>query len=302
MSRTVDISIIIVTWNSHKFIKECLDSIFSQEKVDFEVFVVDNNSWDKTSEIIRENYPQVNFISNPKNLGYAKANNQALKLAQGKFILFLNPDTKLHSDALSKMLGFMLQNQEAAALGPQLLNPDGTIQPSCREFPRYSTLLWEFTGLSRLFPKSKIFGAWRMGYFDHQKIREVDQPMASALMVRKEVLDDLGFLDESFPMFFNDVDLCYRIRKADKKIFFYPEAKITHYKGKSIETVKPEMIILSHLAFYRFFKKHKKGIPNKILNDLFGILLLLSADLRILFYHLRKIIFLACTSPSVSIL
>jgi GT2 family glycosyltransferase len=288
----MDLSIIIVTWNSQDFIKGCLDSIFSQEGANFEVLVVDNNSTDKTCEIIKKEFPQVSLICNQKNLGYAKANNQALRLAQGEFILFLNPDTKLYSDTLNKMLRFMRENPEVAALGPQLLNPDGTIQPSCREFPKYSTLLWEFTGLSRLFPKSKIFGAWRMGYFNHQKIREVDQPMASALLVRKEALNDLGFLDESFPIFFNDVDLCCRIKKVSKKIVFYPEARIIHYKGKSIEMIKPQMIILSHLAFYRFFTKYKKGIINQILNQIFGVLLCLSACLRISFYHLRRAIFL----------
>jgi len=291
----MDLSIIIVTWNSQDFIRACLDSIFSQEGVSPEVFVVDNNSSDKTCEIIRKNYPQVDLIRNPVNLGYAKANNQALKLAQGEFILFLNPDTKLYPDILKKMLDFMRGYPEIAALGPKLLNPDGTIQPSCREFPKYSTLLWEFTGLSRLFPRSKIFGAWKMGYFNHQETREVDQPMASALLVRKNVLDELGFLDERFPIFFNDVDLCYRIRKTGRKTIFYPEAKLVHYKGKSVEMIKPRMIILSHLAFYRFFKKYKRGIPNEILNTLFGIPLLLSAGLRIFFYHFKKTIFLVST-------
>ena len=292
MNQVIDISTIIITWNSQEFIKECLDSIFSQKGVSFEVLVVDNNSSDKTCKIIKKDFPQVNLICNQKNLGYAKANNQALRLTNGEFILFLNPDTKLYSDTLNKMLDSMQENKDIAVLGPQLLNLDKTIQPSCREFPKYSTLIWEFTGLSRLFPKSKIFGAWRMGYFHHQKIREVDQPMGSAFLVRKEVLDKLGFLDEDFPIFFNDVDLCYRIKKAGKKIIFYPEAKIFHYKGKSIEIVRPEMIILSHLAFMRFFKKYKRGILNQILNYTFGILLYLSALLRIFFYHLRRIIFL----------
>lgn len=288
----MNLSIIIVTWNSQKFITDCLTSVFSQKGISFEVFVVDNNSSDKTCEIVRKSFSQVNLICNPKNLGYAKANNQALELAKGQFILFLNPDTKLQADVLSKMLKFAKENPQVSALGPQLLNADGTIQPSCREFPKYSTLIWEFTGLSHLFPKSNTFGAWRMGYFDHQKTIEVDQPMGSALLVRKDILDSLGFLDEGFPIFFNDVDLCYRLKKANKKIIFYPEAKIFHYKGKSIEMAKPKMIILSHLAFFRFFKKYKKGILNQILNYAFGAMLCLSALIRVLSYHLRRAIFL----------
>ena len=302
MNRAIELSIIIVTWNSQEFIGECLHSIFSQKGVDFRVWVVDNGSSDKTCEIIKTDSPQINLICNERNLGYAKANNQALELAKGEFILFLNPDVRLCSGALHKMLDFMYQNSDVAALGPKLLNPDGTIQPSCREFPGYSTLIWEFTCLSHLFPKSKIFGAWRMGYFNYQEIREVDQPMGSALLVRKKALDSLGFLDESFPVFFNDVDLCYRIKKANGKIVFYPEAEIFHYKGKSVEMVKPEMIIVSHLAFYRFLKKCKKGISRQFLNSVFGLLLCLSALFRITFYHLRRIIFLVCVFFAVTIL
>lgn len=302
MNRATELSIIIVTWNSQKFIGDCLESIFLQTGVSFGIFVVDNNSSDETCDTVKRGFPQVNLICNQQNLGYAKANNQALKLAKGEFTLFLNPDTKLCSDVLRKMLDFMRQNSDVAALGPKLLNPDSTIQPSCREFPKYSTLIWEFIGLSRLFPKSRIFGAWKMGYFNHQEIREVDQPMGSALLVRREVLDGLGFLDENFPVFFNDVDLCYRIKKANKKIIFYPEAEIFHYKGKSVEMVKPEMIILSHLAFYRFFKKYKKGVLRQLLNLFFGLLLCISALLRIAFYHLRRIIFLVCVFFAVTIL
>jgi GT2 family glycosyltransferase len=286
----MDLSIIIVTWNSQEYIRNCLDSIFlSSGNFSSEVIVVDNGSSDQTAKIVEEFYPQVNLIQNKRNLGYAKANNQGIEEANGKYLLLLNPDTQVFEDALSLMYEFMEQNPKVGALGPKLLNPDKTVQSSCREFPTFSILIWEFSGLSRLFPKSKVFGRWRMGYFDFDKTREVDQPMGSCLMLRRETLEDVGILDESFEMFFNDVDLCFRIRKKGWKIYFYPDANVIHHKGASTRKAKAKMIWLSHLAFYKFFKKHKTGLINRLLLFLFLIPLILSAFVRILFFNLGRL-------------
>jgi GT2 family glycosyltransferase len=287
----MDLSIITVTWNSEEFIRNCLDSIsLSLGNLASEVIVVDNGSSDQTAKIVEELYPQVNLIQNKKNLGYAKANNQGIEEATGEYILLLNPDTQVLEDALSLMCEFMEQNPKVGALGPKLLNPDKSVQPSRREFPTFSTLIWEFSGLSRLFPKSRVFGKWKMGYFDFDETREVDQPMGSCLMLRRETLEDVGIFDENFGMFFNDVDLCFRIKKKGWKIYFYPEAKVIHHKGASTSKVKARMIWLSHLAFYKFFKKHKTGLANRVLLFLFLIPLILSAWVRILFFHLGKLI------------
>jgi GT2 family glycosyltransferase len=183
----------------------------------------------------------------------------------------------------------MEKHTDIDGLGPQLLNPDGTIQPSCREFPDFSILLWEIFGLSYLFPESRIFGRWRMGYFGFQSPREVDQPMGSCLLLRKKILEKIGVLDERFPIFFNDVDLCYRIKKNGGRLYFYPEAKAFHYKGGSTEKVKPKMILSAHLSFFKFLFKYKKGILNKILVYFSGVLFLLTALVRIIFYVWRKV-------------
>jgi GT2 family glycosyltransferase len=286
----MDFSIVIVTWNSQEFIRNCLDSIFlSQGNFTSEVIVVDNDSSDETAKIVEQLYPHVNLIQNKKNLGYAKANNQGIEKARGEYILLLNPDTQVLEDSLSLMYGFMEENPNIGALGAKLLNPDKSVQPSCREFPTFSTLIWEFSGLSRLFPRSRVFGRWRMGYFNFDKQRETDQPMGSCLMLRRATLEDVGAFDENFVMFFNDVDLCFRIKKGDWKIYFYPEAKVIHYKGASTRKAKPRMIWLSHLAFYKFFKKHKTGLVNRLLLFLLVIPLILSAWVRILFFHLGKL-------------
>jgi len=284
------LSIIIITWNSEKFIEKCLKSIFDAKgSIDLEVIVIDNASQDTTTKIIEKFKPGVRLICNQANLGYAKANNQGIEVSKGDYVLLLNPDVELKENCLKLMLDFMENHKDIDTLGPQLLNPDGSIQPSCREFPDFSILLWEFSGLSFLFPKNRIFGRWRMEYFDFQSPREVDQPMGSCLLLRRKVIQKIGAFDEQFPIFFNDVDLCYRIKNSGGKLYFLPEAKASHYKGGSTQQAKPEMILSSHLSFFRFLSKYKDGALNRILLYLSGILLLVAALLRIIFYALRKV-------------
>ncbi len=279
----MSITIIIVTWNSERYIRNCLDSIIRNAgKQQPEIILVDNNSSDHTVKVAEEQYAQVNLIRNRENLGYAQANNQGIENSQGEYLLLLNPDTEVFKNSLTLMIQFMEENPQAGALGPQLLNPDGTVQPSCREFPRYATLLWEFSGLSKLFTKSKIFGHWRMGYFDFNKTREVDQPMGSCLLLRRKALNAVGVFDQDFPMFFNDVDLCYRIKKAGWKIYFFPYAHILHHKGASTRQTKRRMIWRSHLSFYKFFRKYKIGILNHLIQYLLFVLLVLFAFPRMI--------------------
>ncbi|HVP35723.1 MAG TPA: glycosyltransferase family 2 protein [Terriglobales bacterium] len=284
------LSIIIVTWNSEEFIEKCLKSIFDTKgSIDLEVIVVDNDSKDSTTKVIGKFKPEVRLISNQQNLGYAKANNQGIEVSKGDYLLLLNPDVELKENCLRLMLDFLKKQPEIDALGPQLLNPDGSIQPSCREFPDFSILFWEFTGPSLLFPKNRIFGRWRMGYFDFQSPGEVDQPMGSCLLLRRNVIQKTGVFDERFPIFFNDVDLCYRIKQSGGKLYFLPEAKALHYQGGSTEQSKPSMILSSHLSFFRFLSKYKTGILNRILLYLFGILLFVTALLRIMVYAVRRV-------------
>jgi len=288
-SLKVELSIIILTWNSQEVIKNCLDSIYSSNRdLNFEIIVVDNNSRDRTKEILKNSYPKVKLIANVKNLGYAKGNNQGIEKSKSEFILLLNPDVKLIDDFLTKITKFFKEHPEAGALGPQLLNPDKSIQSSCREFPEYSTILWELLSLSHIFLRSKIFGRWRMRYFDHNSLAEVDQPMGSVLLIRRKTLEEVGLFDTNFKMFFNDVDLCYRIKKAGWKIYFYPGAKAFHIKGSSTQKAKAKMIFLSHWGFYKFLKKYRTGWANEILSIFLGGLLLLSSGLRILLFYLKK--------------
>lgn len=234
-----DLSIVIVSWNVKKLLEECLESIWkNQENLTLEVFVSDNASSDGTAEMVKTKFPQVKYIQNEGNIGFPKANNRALRYAQGKYFLFLNPDTIVAPNALPEMVKFMEEHPKCGALGPKLLNPDETLQPSCRSFPTLETQLYTTFFLDVLFPKSKIFGKYLMSYWNHDEIKEVDQPMGSALLVRRNALDKVCCFDENIFIWYDEVDLCYRIKKADWKIYFTPKAKIFHYGGQSFKQWK----------------------------------------------------------------
>ena len=272
------LSVTIVTWNSQDYIRPCLDSLFSQDQ-DLEIIVIDNGSRDSTINALREYGNRITVIENQRNLGFARAVNQGLKLAAVDFILLLNPDTVLTPGALQIMTGFLAEHPQVWALGPQLLNLDGSIQRSCRQFPDGRIMFYEFTGLSRVFPKSKTFGRWRMGYFDHQTPAQVDQPMGACLVVKREVLDKVGLLDEeNFPMFFNEVDWCLRISRAGGQLYFLPQAKVYHHHGASTRRVKRAMIISSHQSMNGYFSKH---YPRRFSTFLIKIMSKLMLPLRL---------------------
>ena len=303
----MDLSIIIVTWNNEDTIADCLNSILKNAECGLrngiEVLVIDNQSSDGTVEEIQKvgaygNTP-LHLVQNSQNLGFAKATNQGLRRAGGRYLLLLNPDTVLLEGVLQKMLEWMEIRPEVGILAPQLLTPSGgrgvlqyapTIQLSCRRFPTYGNIFWELTGIPQLFPR---LSRWKMGYFDHRMEREVDQPMGACLLVRRDALVGAGFdpcksgdaptqenqfLDERFPIYLNDVDLCYRIKKMGWKIVFSPIGRVVHHEGVSTRKVKSRMILSLHRSMIHYFQKHNQ---NPILLPLLSFLLLTSAIIRI---------------------
>jgi len=203
-----ELSICIVSWNTSELLDACLRSIAeAPDTVTREVIVVDNASTDDTVEMVQQGHPNVVLIANRENRGYAAGNNQAMAVARGRLILLLNPDIAVHAGALDVLVRLLNERPQAGAVAPRLLLPDGLVQASCRSFPTPDVVLYEALGLSRLFPRNRRFGKYRMTWWDYDDERPVDQPMASALMVRREVLDEVGVMDESFPIFFNDVGL-----------------------------------------------------------------------------------------------
>ncbi len=218
--------------------------------------VVDNASGDGTSEMVQEKFPRVELVQNSENLGYAAANNQAICASHSPLLLLLNPDTEIRPGALGALVEAFGREDRIGAVAAQLVLPDGSTQRSCRSFPEPAPVLFDALGLSRLFPRSEALGRYRMTYWDHNSYREVDQPMASALALRRAALDDAGLFDEGFPLYFNDVDLCYRLRQGGWKIVFEPRAKVLHHHGRSTSQVRASAVIDSHRGLIRFYRKH----------------------------------------------
>ncbi|GBC93364.1 N-acetylglucosaminyl-diphospho-decaprenol L-rhamnosyltransferase [bacterium HR15] len=283
------LSICIVNWNTRGLLRECLRSIYQYPpEQPFEVIVVDNASSDGSAEMVRVEFPQVVLIANEANLGYARGNNQAMERARGEFILLLNPDTEMRSDTLRNAIHFLREHPEVGAIGAKQVLPDGRVQPSVRGFPTPRNLLFEVLGLARLFPRSRLFAAYRMRWFAYDRPMPVDQPMGTFLMVRRAVMEQVGLLDEAFPLFFNDVDWCYRMWQAGWQIWFVPQVEILHHGGASTKQVRPAAIRESHRALEQFYRKHYRSRLPLPLYALIVVLIRLSMWLRLLWLQLRS--------------
>ena len=257
MIETPVLSVAIVNWNTKAMLLEALDSLYNAPPAfRFEVIVVDNASSDGSAEAVRNKFPLVDLIPNSDNKGYAEGNNQAIERATGEFILLLNPDVLLPAGGLKQSVDFMREHPKAGALGVRQVHPDGKLQKSVRGFPTPSAVLWELMGLSRLFPHSKRFGAYRMTWFTYDRVEEVDQPMGTFLLMRSQAVRDAGLLDLQFPIFFNEVDWCLRCKRAGWKIFFTPEVEIIHYGGASTAQVGAAMAWESRRGLLAFYRKH----------------------------------------------
>jgi len=237
MLKKIDLSIIVVSHNTKELLRNCLSSVFERiTGIDYEVWVVDNASTDGGLEMVGKEFPGVKIIANKENVGFAKANNLAIKEAKGRYILLLNPDTILLDENFKKLVDFIDKHPEAGACGPLVLNSDGTMQRQCK---RGLTSFWNsfayYSGLWKLFPQNK--GWWKKfgGYFlldkPDDKICEVDNLSGAAMMVRKETIEKIGLMCEDYIMYWDDVDWCFRIKQAGWKIYYIPLTKITHYGG-----------------------------------------------------------------------
>lgn len=253
-----------MNWNTRDLLRACLQSLYRYPPdVSFEVIVVDNASEDGSAAMVRAEFPQVVLIANSENRGYAGGNNQALAQAQGAYVLLLNPDTEVFPDTLNRALAFLEAHPDAGAVGAKQFFPDGRVQASVRGFPTPANLLWEVSGLARLFPR--WLGGYRMRGFTYDRVAVVEQPMATFLMVRRAVVEQVGLMDEAFPLFFNDVDWCYRIVQAGWRIYFVPEVQILHHGGASTRQVRLSAIRESHRALEVFYRKHYRGRVNPLL-------------------------------------
>jgi len=258
MTDIPDLTIIIVNWNVKELLQNCLKSVYAQTKgTSFEIFVVDNASSDGSVETVEKEFPQVRLIKNRENVGFAKANNQAIRESKGRYLMLLNPDTIVVGDALDTMVLFMDKHRDTGAVGPRILNPDKTVQLTCGRYsPTLLTELWDFTKLSSVFPESRIFGKSLMGFWPHNDTREVELLSGACMMVRKETIEQTGLMDEHFFLFAEETDWCYRIRKNGWKIYLNADAEIVHLSQQSVKRSSINTALESCKSMYRFFMKH----------------------------------------------
>lgn len=257
----IKLSIIIVNFNVKAFLQNCLLSVRKAlEKIPSEIIVVDNASDDGSVEIIKKNFPDVKIIELSENLGFSKANNIGLKIAKGEYICLLNPDTIVEEDTLNTMIRFMESHPEAGMAGCKILNPDGTFQLACRRsFPTPWVAFTKIFGLSALFPKSKLFARYNLTYLDENQTYEVDAISGSFMFLRKDVYEKVGGLDESFFMYGEDLDWCFRIKKAGFKIYYVHSTKIIHFKGESTKRSNIDEVKHFYNAMRLFVRKHFSG-------------------------------------------
>lgn len=280
----IDLSIIIVNYNVKEFILNAIQSIYkAKNNLNLEIIVVDNNSSDGSPEIILNTFSEVKVIQNKTNLGFAKANNQGIKIAEGKFLLLLNPDTIVQEDTFTKLIHFLENHPDVGMCGCKILNPDGSLQLACRRsYPSLWVAFTKITGLSNIFPKSKLFGKYNLTYLDENQTYEVDAISGSFMFLRREVIDKVKGLDEDFFMYGEDLDFCYRIKQAGYKIFYVHNTSIIHYKGESTKRSNIDEIKHFYGAMQIFVKKHYK------FNIVLMILLSLSIKLRSIFAFFYK--------------
>jgi GT2 family glycosyltransferase len=250
------LSIVIVNYDVKYYLEQCLDSVLkSLQNLDSEIFVVDNHSSDGSLEYLIPKFPDIHFIDNQENVGFSRANNQAIEQAQGEYVLLLNPDTVLGENTLTKVCRFMDENKQVGAVGVKMLDGFGQFLPeSKRGFPSPWNSFTKMSGLARLFPHSKVFGGYHLRYLDENETHEVEVLAGAFMMLRRETIEKSGSLDNSFFMYGEDIDLSYRINQAGYSNFYFPEP-IIHYKG---ESTKKDFRYVKHFyeAMLIFFKKH----------------------------------------------
>ncbi|MCE5236925.1 glycosyltransferase family 2 protein [bacterium] len=277
-----DLGICVVNWNTRDLLDRCLQSIREHaEDLAVEVVVVDNASSDGSADMVRERHPWVRLLANEENCYYAAGNNQGLRALETPLKLLLNPDIEVHAGSLQTLVQFLHEHPQAGAAAPRLRGPAGEVQFTCRSFPGPDVVVYEALGLSRLFPRSRWFGKYRMSWWNYDETRAVDQPMASALLVRDKALGQVGLFDEQFPMFFNDVDLCRRLWDAGWEVWFTPVAEMTHLGGAATRQVRREMIIASHRSFLAYYRKHYRGKVSPIAYAAAVLLLTLGLYVRL---------------------
>lgn len=282
------LSVLIVNWNTRDLLQSCLASILKfPPDCPYEVIVVDNGSHDDSADMVRQNFPSVKLICPGSNLGYAAGNNLAFKNSEGDLILTLNPDTEFEDYSLNECIDVLTHKEDFGVLAVRLIGPDKKTQFSVRGFPTLLGVLGSLTKLDRMFPTSQL-ASYSLPSFDYSRDGEAPQPMGTFLLFRTTALRTVGDpkkpFDEQFPIFFNEVDLLYRLKLAGWKCWYLSSAHVLHHHGASTKQVKKSMIWESHCSLVRYFKKHQRGL-GRIMIPLVALAAWIAAFVRAKGYH-----------------
>ena len=290
-SQKYDLSVVIVNYNVVFFLEQCLNSVFAASKnLNVQIFVVDNNSVDGSINMLKENFSSVVLIENKENIGFSKANNQAIKRANSPYVLLLNPDTVIEEDTFDKCIDFMNSNTDCGGLGLRMLDGKGNFLPeSKRGFPSPSVAFYKIFGLSYLFPKSQKFGRYHLGFLSEFEVNEVDVLSGAFMLLRKVTLEKVGLLDEQFFMYGEDIDLSYRIKLGGYKNYYFPETKIIHYKGESTKKSSVNYVFVFYKAMILFAKKHFSNKNANLFSFAINLAIYMRASLSLINRFVKKI-------------
>ena len=251
------LSIIIVNYNGGQLVRDCLDRLWPELRPGWEVFLVDNASRDRSADGLERAYPGLSVIRNADNVGFARANNQAMRLATGAYVLLLNPDVAITRGATSTALAYLESHQDVSILGHKILLPDGRLDPAARRsFKTPETYLYKVTGLSRVFPRHRRFGRYYLSYLDEDAVTDVDSIVGAFMLIRRSVIDAIGMLDERFFMYCEDEDWCWRAKQAGGRVVYHPGLVVHHRKGSSTRTVPIRMAYHWHRSLFLYHRKN----------------------------------------------
>ena len=252
----LDVSIVIVSFNTSRILDKCIESIKRETICTHEIIVVDNASSDGSRQMLHEKYPDVILIENEQNLGFARANNQGFALASGKYYFMLNSDTVILSGAIDKLFEFMENNSDVGICGPRNISRDGTLQFNCDHFPSFWNTLWVYSNFINRYPKVKIFKRSKMQYWDYGETRDVEMMTGCSLLIRAEIYKRLGGLDSNYFMYFEETDICFRAIQRGYRIVFVPCASIIHYGGESSLSQDSQTVIDKNISAYFFSSQY----------------------------------------------
>ena len=260
------VSVIIVSYNVKRYVTHCIETVLCSDYIgEKEIIVVDNNSFDETSQYLRETFPEIKLIENHKNVGFGKAVNHAAETATGEYLLILNPDTILQENTISTFVNYLKTHSEVGLIGPKIINPDGTLQLTCkRSFPTLSVALPKLLGFSKIFPQTKWAGKYNLTYLDPNKIHSVDAVSGSCIFIRKTLFHEIDGFDEQFFLFGEDLDLCFRMKQKGHEIHYVPSTQILHYKGESVKFAPYDSRSAFYNAMILFYKKHFSKSQNTL--------------------------------------